>query len=45
MKNIPFISVKYVTDKIGENSIKHWEDKLADAREGLNSFLNNLSLV
>jgi len=45
MKNIPFISVKYVTDKIGENSIKHWEDKLADAREGLSSFLNNLSLA
>jgi len=45
MKNIPFISVKYVTDKIGENSIKHWEDKLADAREGLSKFLNNLSLA
>ena len=45
MKNIPFISVKYVTDKIGENSIKHWEDKLADAREGLSRFLNSLSLA
>jgi len=41
MKNIPFISVKYVTDKIGENSIKHWEDKLADARKGLNDFFRN----
>lgn len=45
MKNIPFISVKYVTDKIGENSIKHWEDKLADAREELSEFLNNLLLL
>lgn len=44
LKNIPFVSVKYVTDKIGENSIKHWEDKLADAREGLTNFLNNRSL-
>lgn len=32
---IPFLSVKYITDKIGENSIKHWEDKLTDARQGL----------
>lgn len=29
---IPFIAIKYVTDRIGENSVKHWEDKLADAR-------------
>lgn len=40
-KNIPFVSVKYVTDKIGENSIQHWEDKLADARVSLNDFFNN----
>lgn len=33
--NIPFLSVKYVTDIIGKNSIKHWEDKLSDARKGL----------
>lgn len=32
---IPFIAVKYITDIIGENSLKHWEDKLADARKGL----------
>lgn len=30
-KGIPFIAIKYVTDVIGQNSIKHWEDKLADA--------------
>lgn len=45
LKNIPFISVKYVTDKIGENSIKHWEDKLADARKGLAKFLEGRILV
>lgn len=32
---IPFISVKYITDIIGQNSVQHWEDKLADARQGL----------
>ena len=33
-KNVPFISVKYVTDIIGQNSVKHWENKLADAGRG-----------
>lgn len=41
-KNIPFISVKYVSDVIGQNSVKHWEDKLADARAGLSHFFNVL---
>ena len=40
--DIPFISVKYVTDVIGQNSIKHWEDKLEDARKELAEFLNAL---
>ncbi len=39
--NKPFIAVKYVTDVIGENSVKHWEDKLADAREGLAHWFSN----
>lgn len=33
--NKPFLAVKYVTDLIGENSVKHWADKLADARRDL----------
>ena len=41
-KEIPFISVKYVTDIIGQNSVKHWEDKLADARQGLSDYFNVL---
>ena len=41
-KEIPFISVKYVTDIIGQNSVKHWEDKLADARQGLSHYFNVL---
>lgn len=39
--SIPFIAVKYVTDLIGENSIKHWEDKLSDARKGLKDWFEN----
>ncbi len=41
-KEIPFISVKYVTDIIGQNSVKHWEDKLADVRLGLSHYFNVL---
>ena len=41
-KEIPFISVKFVSDVIGQNSVKHWEDKLADARTGLSHFFNVL---
>ncbi len=44
-KNTPFIAVKYVTDIIGQNSVKHWEDKLADARKGLGEFLGALGGV
>lgn len=36
--NIPFVSVKYITDIIGQNSVKHWEAKLADARESLSDW-------
>ena len=42
--NIPFVSVKYVTDKIGENSIQHWENKLADARVGMKAWLDKFEL-
>lgn len=41
-KNVPFIAVKYVTDVIGQNSVKHWEDKLADARRGLGEFFEQI---
>lgn len=40
-KSIPLLSVKYITDKIGENSIKHWEDKLSDANAGLEKFIQD----
>ena len=41
-KNVPFIAVKYVTDIIGQNSVKHWEDKLVDARKGLGEFFEQI---
>ena len=36
--NVPFVAIKYVTDIIGQNSVKHWEDKLSDARKGLEAW-------
>jgi adenosylhomocysteine nucleosidase len=36
--NVPFAAIKYVTDVIGQNSVQHWKDKLADARHGLKLF-------
>lgn len=44
-KNVPFISVKYVTDIIGQNSVKQWEEKLADARKGLGMFFEKVGGV
>ncbi len=37
---IPFIAVKCVTDIIGQNSIQHWEEKLAEAQSILQNFIN-----
>ncbi len=39
--DIPFISVKCVTDIVGNNSVKEWKEKLAEANEKLDDFLNN----
>lgn len=44
-KNVPFIAVKCVTDIIGQNSVKHWEDKLAGARMELSKFFEELGGV
>lgn len=34
----PFLSVKYVTDVLGQNSIAVWEEKLAHARRDLEAY-------
>lgn len=39
---IPYLSIKYMTDIIGQNSVKHWEEKILDARDGLEAFLKTL---
>ncbi len=39
-ENIPFVSVKYITDIIGQNSVKVWNEKLADARKALGDYFN-----
>lgn len=39
--NLPLISVKYITDIIGQNSVQHWEDKLADARKSFEEWFAN----
>lgn len=44
-KNVPFIAVKYVTDIIGQNSVKHWEDKLADACKELGEYFEKIGGV
>ena len=36
--NVNFVSVKYITDIIGQNSGEIWLDKLRDAREALKEF-------
>ncbi len=37
---VPFVAVKYVSDKVGENNLKIWEETLANARKGLADFFN-----
>lgn len=39
---IPFVSVKYITDIIGQNSVRHWEEKLADARTSLSGYFREV---
>lgn len=40
--SVPFVAVKYVTDIIGKNSVQHWEDKLSDARLGIDAWVKKL---
>lgn len=35
---VPFLSVKYVTDILGQNSIRIWADRLRHAREALTAY-------
>lgn len=43
--NTPFLSVKYITDVIGQNSVEKWENKLSDARAGLLQWFDKYKLL
>lgn len=43
--DVPFIAVKYITDVVGNNSIRQWEEKLADARKALTRYFGNRTLT
>ncbi|MDP4277105.1 MAG: 5'-methylthioadenosine/S-adenosylhomocysteine nucleosidase [Bacteroidota bacterium] len=42
--NVPFLSVKYVTDIVGQNSVRSWAEKLSDACNGLAAFIGTIRL-
>jgi adenosylhomocysteine nucleosidase len=42
--DVPFFSVKYVSDIVGQNSVKAWSDKLEDTKIALETFFNELEL-
>ena len=37
-ERVPFVAVRYVSDIIGQNSVKSWKDKLADMRVELAAY-------
>lgn len=39
---IPFVAIKCVTDVIGQNSVKHWESKLSEAKQHLSHYINEV---
>lgn len=40
-EGINFVAVKYITDIIGQNSVKHWNEKLICANAALHEYFNN----
>ena len=41
---IPLLSVKYVTDIIGKNSVSHWQEKLEHAHRDLQEYFEHITL-
>lgn len=37
-QDVPFVSVKYVSDIVGQNSVEIWQDKLSAARKSLSRY-------
>jgi len=42
--DVDFVSVKYITDIVGQNSMEIWENKLADARVVLTEYFQRLEI-
>ena len=42
---VPFLAVKYVTDKLGQNSVAAWAEKLKNARTDMQAFFEKYVLV
>ncbi|MGE5394496.1 MAG: nucleosidase [Candidatus Saccharibacteria bacterium] len=42
---IPFLSVKYITDIIGQNSVEQWKDKLPDACSDLTNWFEQYGVI
>ncbi len=41
---VPFFAIKYVTDVIGQNSLEIWEARLAEAREKMKKYFQELDI-
>ena len=41
---VPFLSIKYITDVVGQNSMQVWEDRLESARKGLAAYFEKIDL-
>lgn len=39
-ERVPLVAVKYITDRVGQNSVKQWNDKLRDARTALAAYID-----
>ena len=39
-ERVPFLSVKYITDILGQNSVQAWADKLGNARRDLQAYFH-----
>lgn len=42
---VPFVSVKCITDVVGQNSVEQWSERLATARRTLADFFSSVNVV
>ncbi len=41
-EHLPFVAVRYVTDIIGQNSVKLWQEKLSEMREAMKTYFDEV---